>query len=48
MSKENLEQFIQQITNSEELQVRIGEAIETDALIALATEHDCEFSAEDV
>ena len=48
MSKENLEQFIQQITNSEELQVRIGEAIETDALIALGTEHGCEFTAEDV
>jgi|TARA_B100000809_G_C14763840_1_gene396829 predicted ribosomally synthesized peptide with nif11-like leader len=48
MSKKSLDQFIQQITNSEELQVRIGEAIETDALIALGTEHGCEFSAEDV
>jgi predicted ribosomally synthesized peptide with nif11-like leader len=48
MSKESLEQFVQQITDSEELQVRIGEEIETDALIALATEHGCEFSAEDV
>ena len=48
MSKESLEQFIRKIADDEELQVRIGEAIETDALIALATEHDCEFSAEDV
>ncbi|MGE4634751.1 MAG: Nif11-like leader peptide family RiPP precursor [Arenicellales bacterium] len=48
MSKESLEQFVQQITNSEELQVRIGEEIETDALIALGAEHGCEFSAEDV
>ena len=28
MSKENLEQFIQQISDSEELQTRIGEEID--------------------
>jgi hypothetical protein len=48
MSKETLEQFVQQITKSQELQVRIGEEIETDALIALGAEHGCEFSAEDM
>ena len=48
MSKESLEQFVQQITDSEELQVRIGKEIETDTLIALGAEHGCEFSAEGV
>tara|TARA_B100000959_G_scaffold258352_1_gene293161 strand:- start:122 stop:454 length:333 start_codon:yes stop_codon:yes gene_type:complete len=48
MSKETLDQFIQKVTDSEELQVRVGEEIETDALIALGTEHGCEFSAEDI
>jgi len=35
MSKENLEQFIQKVTDSEELQARIGEEIDTDSFIAL-------------
>ena len=48
MSKENLDQFIQQISDSEELQARIGEEIDTDAFITLGTEHGCEFSAEDL
>ena len=48
MSKESLEQFVQQVTDSEELQVRIGKEIETDALIALGAEHGCQFNAEDV
>ena len=48
MSKENLEQFIQQISDSEELQARIGEEMDTDAFIALGTEHGCEFSADDL
>ena len=48
MSKENLDQFIQKVTDSEELQVRVGDEIETDALIALGAEHGCEFNAEDV
>jgi predicted ribosomally synthesized peptide with nif11-like leader len=48
MSKENLEQFIQKVTDSEELQARIGEEIDVDALIALGAEHGCEFTAEDL
>ena len=48
MSKENLDQFIQKVTDSEELQARIGEEIDADALIALGAEHGCEFCAEDL
>ena len=48
MSKENLEQFIQQISDSEELQTRIGEEIDAESLIALGAEHGCEFTAEDL
>ena len=48
MSKENLEQFIQKVTSSEELQARIGEEIDADSLIALGAEHGCEFTAEDL
>jgi predicted ribosomally synthesized peptide with nif11-like leader len=48
MSKENLDQFIQKVTNSEELQARIGEEIDADSLIALGAENGCEFSAEDL
>ena len=48
MSKENLEQFIQQISDSEELQTRIGDEIDADAFIALGAEHGCEFTAEDL
>ena len=48
MSKESLDQFIQKVTDSEELQTRIGEEMDTDAFIALGAEHGCEFSAEDL
>jgi len=48
MSKESLEEFIQKVTDSEELQARIGEEIDADALIALGAEHGCEFCAEDL
>ncbi len=48
MSKENLDQFIQKVTDSEELQARIGEEIDADSLIALGAEHGCEFTAEDL
>ena len=48
MSKESLEQFINQVADSEELQIKIGEEIDTDAFIALGAEHGCEFSAEDL
>ena len=36
------------MTDSEELQARIGEEIDADSLIALGAEHGCEFSAEDL
>ena len=48
MSKENLDQFIQKVRDSEELQTRIGDEMDADALIALGAEHGCEFSAEDL
>ena len=48
MSKESLEQFIQQISDSEELQTRIGDEIDTESLIALGAEHGCEFTADDL
>ena len=48
MSKENLDQFIQKVTDDEQLQARIGDEIDADSLIALGAEHGCEFSAEDL
>ena len=48
MSKENLDQFMQKVTDSEELQSRIGEEMDADSLIALGAEHGCEFSADDL
>jgi predicted ribosomally synthesized peptide with nif11-like leader len=48
MSKENLDQFMDQVADSEELQTRIGEEMDADVLIALGAEHGCEFSAEDL
>ena len=48
MSKESLDQFMNQVADSEELQARIGEEIDAEALIALGAEHGCEFSAEDL
>ena len=48
MSKENLEQFMNKVADSEELQTRIGEEMDTDAFIALGAEHGSEFSAEDL
>ena len=48
MSKENLDQFIQKVTDSEELQARIGDEIDAEALIALGAEHGCEFTAEEL
>ena len=48
MSKENFEQFIKQIDESEDLQAKIGEEITGDALVALGAAHGCEFSIEDV
>ena len=48
MSKENLDQFIQKVTDSEQLQARIGDEMDADSLIALGAEHGCEFTAEDL
>ena len=48
MSKENLDQFIQQISDSEELQARIGDEIDAESLIALGAEHGYEFTAEEL
>ena len=48
MSKENLDQFIQKVTDSEHLQARIGEEIDIESLIALGAEHGYEFTAEDL
>ncbi len=48
MSKENLDQFIQKVTDDEQLQARIGEEIDAETLIALGAEHGCDFSAEDL
>ena len=38
MSKENLEQFMNKVADSEELQAKIGEEIDAEALIALGAE----------
>ena len=48
MSKENLEQFMKQVAESDKLQTRIGREIAGDALITLGAEHGCEFTAEDL
>ncbi len=47
MSTENLEQFMSKVADSEELQAKIGEKIEVEALIALGAECGCEFTAEE-
>ena len=48
MSKENFEQFMKQVADSEELQAKIGKEITGDALVALGAAHGFEFSIEDV
>ena len=48
MSKESLEQFMNQVAESEELQAKIGEEIDSDALIALGVEQGFEFTVEDL
>ena len=47
MSKESLEQFLTQVDVSEDLQEKIGEEIDIDAMIALGAEKGYEFSADD-
>ncbi len=48
MSKGNLEQFMSKVADSEELQAKIGEEIDAEALIALGAECGCEFTAEEL
>ena len=48
MSKESLEQFVNQVADREELQARIGDQIDVESLIALGAEQGCVFTAEDV
>ncbi len=50
MSKENIEQFMIQIAESEELQMKIPYEIDYEAqlLIALGAECGCEFTAEEI
>ncbi len=48
MSKENLEQFMNKVAESEELQAKIGEEIDAEALITLGAECGCEFTAEEL
>ena len=48
MSKENFEQFMKQIDESEDLQAKVGKEITGDALVALGAAHGCEFSTADV
>jgi len=48
MSIENIEQFMNQVTESEELQARIGKEIDTESLIMLGAERGCEFTAEEL
>ena len=48
MSKENLEHFMKQVADSEDLQAKIGEEITGDSLVALGGAHGCEFSIEDL
>ncbi len=47
MSTENVLQFMSKVADSEELQAKIGNAVGTEALIALGAECGCEFSALD-
>ncbi len=48
MSKENLYQFMEHLAANEELQAKIGEEIDAEALIALGAECGCEFTAEEL
>ena len=48
MSKEILEQFLARVDASEDLQEKIGEEIDIDAMIALGAEQGFEFNVEDL
>lgn len=48
MSTASLDKSMEQVAGSEQLQAKIGEEIDGDALIALGAKHGFEFSAEDL
>ncbi len=48
MSKENLEQFMNKVADSEELQAKINEETEAETLSELGAECGCEFTAEEL
>ena len=48
MSQQSLEQFLEKVAQSEELQSQIGEEIDVESLIALGAEHGFEFTAENL
>ena len=48
MSKENLQLFIEKVTESDELQALIGDEIYIKSLIALGAEYGYEFSGEEL
>jgi len=48
MSIENVEQFMNQVAESEELKAKIGEEIDTKSLIVLGAECGYEFTAEEL
>ncbi|MDP7077068.1 MAG: Nif11-like leader peptide family natural product precursor [Desulfobacterales bacterium] len=48
MSKENFEQFMKQVAESDELKARISDEIDSESLIALGAEQGYEFTAEDL
>ena len=48
MSKENFEEFMEQVAGSDELQSKIGEEMDYLALVALGAECGFEFTAEDL
>ena len=48
MSQQSLEQFLEKVAQSEELQSTIGEEIDVESLIALGAEHGFEFTAENL
>ena len=48
MSIKNVQQFMNQVAESEELQARIGEEIDTESVIVLGAECGCEFTAEEL
>jgi|TARA_B100001964_G_C13910729_1_gene455786 hypothetical protein len=48
MSRESLEQFMNQVADDDMLQARTSGVIEAESLIAPGAECDCEFTIEDL